>query len=197
VARCRPTLTIAVPTVWPALTGARRSGARRIPIRTASPGHPTRTGRRSSLTATGFAHGETIRPNTPRPATDPKLRSTWRALTSRLVVALKAESSSSRSPTPGWPSTAPTTSTIRRPAGTRAANTKQPPAAEVDPVLSPNTPCEPSRSSRFSRSPATGSRARGNEAIWTSAGIPIAASASRTWSRAVLTVNELKPLASE
>jgi len=60
---------------------------------------------------------------------------------------------------PGWPSTAPTIVTGMPSIPVRAANSRQPPAAEVEPVLMPMSPSVPRRRSVLVTRPATGTRA--------------------------------------
>jgi len=69
-----------------------------------------------------------------------------------------------------------------------ARKAKQPPAAPVEPVLTPTNPLRPSRVFVLSTVPATGSVALGVATMLANTGTRIARSTMRTWSAAVDTV---------
>ncbi len=89
---------------------------------------------------------------------------------------------------PGCPSTTPVIvvclPSIRR----MARKAKHPPAAAVEPVLTPTTPPWPSSVSVLCTVPATGSVALGVATMPANTGKRIARSTTRTWSAAVDTV---------
>src|SRR5919197_1467880 len=73
---------------------------------------------------------------------------------------------------------------------------KQPPAAAVEPVLTPTNPSYPSNVLVLCTVPATGSVALGVATILANTGRRMARSTIRTWSAAVDTVASSKPLGS-
>jgi hypothetical protein len=89
---------------------------------------------------------------------------------------------------PGWPSTTPVIVVRLPPTRRMARKAKQPPAAAVEPVLTPTKPSWPSNASVLCTVPATGSVALDAETVLANTGSRIARSTTRTWSAAVDTV---------
>src|SRR5262245_32329053 len=88
----------------------------------------------------------------------------------------------------GWPGTRPVM-VVRLPwVGRMARKAKQPPAAAVEPVLTPTNPFCPSSVLVLCRVPATGRVALGVAAMLANTGRRMARSTMRTWSAAVETV---------
>src|SRR5919199_3592792 len=89
---------------------------------------------------------------------------------------------------PGWPKTTPVI-VVRFPSIQRMArNAKQPPAAAVEPVLTPTNPLCPSSVLVLCTVPATGSVALGVATMLANTGRRMARSTMRTWSLPVDTV---------
>ena len=89
---------------------------------------------------------------------------------------------------PGWPNTTPVI-VVGLPSIQRMARkAKQPPAARVEPVLTPTNPSCPSRVLVLCTVPATGSVALGVATMLANTGRCMAGSTTRTWSAAVDTV---------
>ncbi len=89
---------------------------------------------------------------------------------------------------PGWPNTTPVI-VVRLPSIQRMARkAKQPPAAAVEPVLTPTNPLCPSNVLVLCTVPATGSVALGVATMLANTGRRMARSTRRTWSAAVDTV---------
>jgi hypothetical protein len=105
----------------------------------------------------------------------------------------------SRKPSPspsGWPKIAPMTVSVApvpAPSGTVAANSRQPPALSVEPVLMPITPYWPSSRLKLTMVPSTGICATRVLTIARKLADCIAASASLIWSVAVETVDGSRP----
>ena len=96
-------------------------------------------------------------------------------------------------PCPAGRSAAATIRVLRPLTSCQAATRRQPPAACVLPVLRPTIPSWPSSVLVLRTTPATGTKAAGIAVIAASAGTRIAAVPRRTWSAAVLTVDESRP----
>jgi hypothetical protein len=97
---------------------------------------------------------------------------------------------------PGWPNTTPVI-VVRLPSIQRMARkAKQPPAAAVEPVLTPTNPSCPSNVLVLCTVPATGSAALGVATMLANTGRRMARSTRRSWSAAVDTVASSKPLGS-
>src|SRR5262249_57486512 len=89
---------------------------------------------------------------------------------------------------PGWPNTTPVI-VVRLPSIQRMARkAKQPPAAAVDPVLTPTNPLCPSNVLVFCTVPATGSVALGVATMLANTGRRIARATTGLWAAAVETV---------
>ena len=111
-------------------------------------------------------------------------------------AAITPPSSLGRAAVARTPSTTPTIVTGLPATVRMAAKAKQPPACELDPVLTPTIPSCPMLALTLYATSATGSVTCGMATIWRKAGICSARSVSRNWSPAVLTVAGSAPLVS-
>ena len=106
----------------------------------------------------------------------------------RLTMASAAARPAATLSSPGWPNTTPVI-VVRLPSIQRMARkAKQPPAAAVEPVLTPTNPSCPSNVLVLWTVPATGSVALGVATMLANTGRRMARSTMRTWSAAVDTV---------